>query len=100
MSLRINARAARTPHISLLFFYIPDTCYNSVRAKTYRSPLLKSTLSETGKNIYILDISLFYYYENYALYQCYVFYAKYACNPSGMMTKTTNAQNVSKYLTL
>ena len=27
-SLLINARGVRTSHISLLFFYIPDTCFN------------------------------------------------------------------------
>jgi len=29
-----------------------------------------------------------------AVYQCYDFYAKYACSSSDMVMKTTNAQNV------
>jgi len=35
-NLLINARGIRTTHISLLFFYIRDTCFSSVRDKTYR----------------------------------------------------------------
>jgi len=52
-NLLINASGIRTPHIILLFFYILDACFNSVRDKTYRLSLLKATLSVMKQeNIY------------------------------------------------
>jgi hypothetical protein len=51
-NLLVNARAVRTPHISLLFLYTLDACYNSVRHKIYRLPLLRIPHSMKQKIIY------------------------------------------------
>ena len=56
----INARTIRNPHISLSVFYIPDTCFNTVRVKNLSIFLAKKPHSV--KKEIISTYSIHYYY--------------------------------------